>query len=127
MSEETVFHPFEMERLMSKFENTVEYNLSESGAHPLSLRQLLGESSLMDELLDTEFHYPQTNGIPELRENIAAMYPGAAADNVLVTVGAAEEVRSSGDPRIQNLLMRRFEEETLDPDEYLARLTGEGV
>jgi aspartate/methionine/tyrosine aminotransferase len=40
--------------------------------------------------LDTEFHYPQTNGIPELRENIAAMYPGATADNVLVTVGAAE-------------------------------------
>jgi aspartate/methionine/tyrosine aminotransferase len=90
MSQGTVFHPFEMERMMSKFENIVEYNLSESGAHPLSLRQLLGDADLVEELLDTEFHYPQTNGIPELRENIAAMYPGATADNVLVTVGAAE-------------------------------------
>jgi aspartate/methionine/tyrosine aminotransferase len=90
MSQGTVFHPFEMERMMSKFENIVEYNLSESGAHPLSLRQLLGDPTLVEELLDTEFHYPQTNGIPELRENIAAMYTGATADNVLVTVGAAE-------------------------------------
>ncbi len=90
MSEETTFHRFELERTLSTFENVVEYNLSESGAHPLSLRQLLGESTLLEELLATEFHYPQTNGIPELRENIAALYAGATPDNVLVTVGAAE-------------------------------------
>ncbi len=34
--------------------------------------------------------YAHANGIPELRENIAAMYPGAGPDNVLVTVGAIE-------------------------------------
>ena len=85
------FQPFELERILSKYENTVEYNLSESGAHPLSLRELLeNDASLIEELLDTEFHYPQTNGILELRENIAALYPGATPDNVLVTVGAAE-------------------------------------
>ncbi len=87
----TRFQPFELERMLSKYENTVEYNLSESGAHPLSLRELLAhDASLFEELLDTEFHYPQTNGILELRENIAALYPGATPDNVLVTVGAAE-------------------------------------
>jgi aspartate/methionine/tyrosine aminotransferase len=90
MSGESAFHPFELERMLSKFENIVEYNLSESGAHPLSLRQLLGERAMVEELLDTEFHYPQTNGILELRENIAAMYKGATPANVLVTVGAAE-------------------------------------
>ncbi|MCP4543113.1 MAG: aminotransferase class I/II-fold pyridoxal phosphate-dependent enzyme [Chloroflexi bacterium] len=85
------FQPFELERMLSRYENTVEYNLSESGACPLTLRKLLkDDDSLIEELLDTEFHYPQTNGILELRENIAALYPGATPDNVLVTVGAAE-------------------------------------
>ena len=37
-----------------------------------------------------EINYPHVNGIPELREHIAALYDGASAANVLVTVGAAE-------------------------------------
>ena len=83
------FQPFEMERMMSKWENVVEYNLSESGVHPLKLRELVGGVQL-EELLNTELNYPQANGLPALRERIAALYPGAAADNVLVTVGCAE-------------------------------------
>jgi phospholipid/cholesterol/gamma-HCH transport system ATP-binding protein len=43
----------------------------------------------------------------------------------ILTIGTVEEVRNSDNPRIQNLLNRHFEEETLDPDQYLARLTGE--
>ena len=43
----------------------------------------------------------------------------------VLTIGTVEEVRSSDNKRIQDLLNRRFEEEALDPDEYLARLTGE--
>jgi len=86
----TTFHPFEMERMMSEYENVVEYNLSESGAHPLTLRELLDGTAELEALLDTELNYPQTNGILELRECIAALYPGATPDNVLVTVGAAE-------------------------------------
>ena len=43
----------------------------------------------------------------------------------VLTIGTVEEVRSSQNKRIQDLLNRRFEEETPDPDEYLARLTGE--
>jgi phospholipid/cholesterol/gamma-HCH transport system ATP-binding protein len=43
----------------------------------------------------------------------------------ILTIGTVEEVRNSDNERIQNLLNRRFEEEVLDPDEYLARLTGE--
>ena len=33
-----VFQPFHMERMMSRLEKEVEYNLSESGAHPVMLR-----------------------------------------------------------------------------------------
>lgn len=85
------FHPFAMERMMSKFEHDVEYNLSESGVHPVSLNELLEDDpNRVKDLLATSLNYPHANGIPELRENIAALYDGAVVDNVLVTVGAAE-------------------------------------
>jgi len=76
---------FEMERMQSTWENRVRYNLSESGVHPLKLAELFAES-LDSELLG----YPQTSGTAELRELIAALYPGCASDNVLVTNGTAE-------------------------------------
>jgi aspartate/methionine/tyrosine aminotransferase len=87
----TTFQPFVMERMMSQFEQDVEYNLSESGVHPLLLRELLADNpELIDELLGTDLNYPHVNGIPQLRQNIAALYEGAEPDNVLVTVGAIE-------------------------------------
>jgi aspartate/methionine/tyrosine aminotransferase len=80
-----------MERWMSKFEQTVDYNLSESGVHPLLVRELIAEDpDVVEALLDTDLNYPHVNGIPELREHIAVMYDGAAPDNVLVTTGAIE-------------------------------------
>ena len=36
-----------------------------------------------------------------------------------------DEVRQSPNPRIQNLFNRRFEDEPVDPEDYLRRLTGE--
>ena len=76
---------------MSVYEMAVEYNLSESGVHPLKLRELLQlDNSSFEELLETEINYAHANGIPELRENIASLYDGAGPENVLVTVGAIE-------------------------------------
>jgi phospholipid/cholesterol/gamma-HCH transport system ATP-binding protein len=43
----------------------------------------------------------------------------------ILTIGTVDEVRASDNRRIQDLLNRHFEEEVLDPDEYMARLTGE--
>jgi aspartate/methionine/tyrosine aminotransferase len=86
----TEFQPFEMERLMSKWENVVDYNLSESGVHPVTVRELLEGQMSTEELLNIELNYPQANGTIELREHIAALYPGATIDNILVTVGCAE-------------------------------------
>ena len=86
------FVPFELERIMSIWEHQVEYNLSESGVHPLTTRELLhqGDPAVLDDLLATELNYPQTNGTIELRERIAALYSGATRDNVVVTTGAAQ-------------------------------------
>ena len=85
------FQPFLMERMMSKFEQDVEYNLSESGVHPITVRELLDDDPhLIDDLLATGLNYPHVNGIPELRSNVAQLYDGAGPENVLVTVGAAE-------------------------------------
>jgi aspartate/methionine/tyrosine aminotransferase len=85
------FQPFLMERMMSQFEQAVAYNLSESGVHPIVLRDLLeDDAERIAELLATDLNYPHVNGIPQLRENIARLYSGATAQNVLVTVGAAE-------------------------------------
>ena len=87
----TQFQHFQLERMLCKWENTVSYDLSESGVHPVTLRQLLEESQVpVDELLNLELNYAQTNGIPALRERIADLYPGAGPDNVIVTVGCAE-------------------------------------
>ena len=85
------FQPFVMERMMSKHEQDVDYNLSESGVHPILLGELLDRSQgALERLLSVDLNYPHANGIPSLRENIARHYPGAGPDNVLTTVGAIE-------------------------------------
>ena len=87
----STFQPFNMERYMSAHEQDVKYNLSESGVHPMLLSELLAlKEGSLEGRLATDINYAHANGRPELRENIARMYDGAAADNVLVTVGAIE-------------------------------------
>lgn len=86
-----LFQPFEMERYMSAHEQEVDYNLSESGVHPMLLQELLDlKEGFLEELLNTEINYAHANGRPELRANIARLYRGATAENILVTVGAIE-------------------------------------
>ena len=85
------FQPFMLEREMSIWENQVEYNLSESGVHPMTTLELFdGDEQLIEEFLTTELNYPQTNGLVELREQIARLYPDAKSDQVVVTSGAAQ-------------------------------------
>ncbi len=43
----------------------------------------------------------------------------------ILFIGTVEELRNNKSERIQNLLNRRPEDENIDPDEYLRRLTGE--
>lgn len=80
--------PFAMERWQSTWENIVAYNLSESGVHPLALRELAGAAA--ERVWATELGYSQGNGTPELRRLIAALYAGANEDHILVTNGSSE-------------------------------------
>ena len=82
--------PFEMERWQSTWENRVEYNLSESGVHPLKLVEVLDGD--MPDMLKQPLGYSQTNGTEELRKAIAATYSKASADDLLVTNGSSEAI-----------------------------------
>jgi aspartate/methionine/tyrosine aminotransferase len=81
---------FEMERMQSTWENRVQYNLSESSVHPMSVRELIADPVFLERLLDMPLAYNQSNGTDELRAGIAALYPGATLDNVEVTSGGSE-------------------------------------
>ena len=45
----------------------------------------------------------------------------------ILFIGTADEIRNSDNVRIQHLLNRTVDEEELDPEAYLRRLTGEGA
>ena len=84
------FEIFELERNQSLFENEVDYNLSESGVHPLKLSEILTQDE-QDELLNTNLFYGYTNGTPALRQRVADIYgPNISIENVLITSGSAE-------------------------------------
>ena len=80
---------FKMERMQSTWENVVEYNLSESGVHPLNLKEFLTPAEIED-LARIGIGYTQTNGTPELRAEIARLYPGVGPDQILTTAGSSE-------------------------------------
>lgn len=82
--------PFEMERMQSTWENLVDYDMSESGVLPLTLRELVGMGFDLDGFLDQPLGYSQSNGTIELREAIAAIYPGSSVEQIEVTNGTSE-------------------------------------
>ena len=80
---------FKMERMQSLWENLVDYNLSESGVHPLTLKELLSAEEIQ-QLTEVELGYTQTNGTPPLRQQIARLYPGLNPESIMVTAGSSE-------------------------------------
>lgn len=81
---------FALERWQSIWENTVAWNLSESGVHPLRVEELAVTDAERHALLTQELGYPQTNGTLELRQAIASLYPGAGDGHIEVTNGGSE-------------------------------------
>ena len=81
---------FAMERMQSTWENLVDYDMSESGVRPLTLRELVDMGFDLDAFLDQPLGYSQSNGTIELRERIAVGYPGATVDHIEVTNGTSE-------------------------------------
>ncbi|WP_419950388.1 aminotransferase class I/II-fold pyridoxal phosphate-dependent enzyme [Candidatus Palauibacter sp.] len=80
--------PFVMERWQSTFEHRVDYNISESGVHPLMLSELL---ELIDlDPGDVHLEYGQSDGSDGLKAAIAGLYDGAGPENIIATTGGAE-------------------------------------
>jgi hypothetical protein len=79
-----------MERMQSTYENEVEFNLSESGVHPVRLGELVTDASTREALLNEALRYTQSNGTSSLRALIASQYAGATESNIQVTNGGAE-------------------------------------
>jgi hypothetical protein len=81
---------FEMERMQSLYWHLVDYDLSESGVTPMTIRELLGPGADAEAFLQTALSYPLSEGSYEARANIAAWYPGATAENVSLSNGGSE-------------------------------------
>jgi len=83
---------FEMERAMSTWENLVEYDISNSGVKPITLRDLIDLGFDMDTVMDLPLGNCQGNGSLKLRKALAKLYPGADTDNIEVTNGTSEAI-----------------------------------
>ena len=88
---DTGFVVFESERYQSAYEDRYTLDLSGSGGVPLRLADLeVLAPGTIERLSDMRWGYPPVPGTTTLRSRIAALYPGATPENVMVTVGAAE-------------------------------------
>jgi aspartate/methionine/tyrosine aminotransferase len=81
---------FEMERMQSLYWHLVDYDLSESGVMPLTIRDLMGPDADAEAFMQGTLGYPLSEGSFEARVNIASWYPGAATENVSLTNGGSE-------------------------------------
>jgi aspartate/methionine/tyrosine aminotransferase len=86
--------PFALERYFAEYEFSVEFLLCSSDVESFALHELLAladdESRVLWEGL--LLGYTETAGHPLLRAEIAALYPGLEADDVLVFAGAQEAI-----------------------------------
>jgi aspartate/methionine/tyrosine aminotransferase len=97
--------PFALERFFAEHEFGAQHVLCASDCETLSVRELLAMEPGADEAFAAlRLGYTETAGGPALRKEIASLYEGIAADDILVFAGAEEgiflfmnAVLSSGD------------------------------
>ena len=80
--------PFGVERWFDAHEARARHNIAESCARPLGLDELLSIAGATAPRV--RLAYQPSAGRADLRAAIAALYPLASADDVLVTIGAIE-------------------------------------
>ena len=87
---------FQLERWMTTYELDAEFDITESGIYPMSVRDLIDlapedeRASLLDQMLDIRLGYSEARGTIELRDELARTYERSQADNVFITTGAIE-------------------------------------
>jgi aspartate/methionine/tyrosine aminotransferase len=85
--------PFALERYFARHEFNVQYNLCASDCETLSVGELLAmEPGAEADLKALHLGYTETAGDPALRRQIAGLYQGIEAADVLVFAGAEEAI-----------------------------------
>lgn len=85
--------PFALERFFARHEFQVKHLLCASDCETFSIRELLSmESGAADAFAALCLGYTETAGNPELRREIASLYQGITADDILVFAGAEEAI-----------------------------------
>lgn len=84
--------PFAIERWFGQYEFTAKYNIAESCIKAFTLEELqeLCGVDVLHTKSPVGLGYTDSRGIPELREEVARLYPGRGPENVLITTGAIE-------------------------------------
>ncbi len=82
--------PFQSERLLSLWQNKVDYDFTETGVHPMFLHELVSREELDEIYASVQLRYIQTDGPPPLKEAICGLYEACGHENLLVTNGSAE-------------------------------------
>ncbi|MGO8694389.1 MAG: aminotransferase class I/II-fold pyridoxal phosphate-dependent enzyme [Rectinemataceae bacterium] len=87
------FQPFRLERFFAEHEFGARYLLCSSDCETIETRELLAmEEGAADGFLAQRLGYTETRGDPRLREDIARLYRGIGADDILVHAGAEEAI-----------------------------------
>lgn len=82
--------PFELERLLSVWQNQVEYYITDSGVDPLYMHEFVTEDEVLQLYRSVPLGYIQTDGPRPLKEAICQLYDGSSPENVFVTNGTSE-------------------------------------
>jgi len=87
------FKTFQLERFFAQWEFSAPYLLCSSDCESLAIRDLEAlDPVLRDRLSSLRLGYTETRGAPSLRAAVAAEYPGASPDEILVHAGAEEGI-----------------------------------
>lgn len=85
--------PFKLERYYTQNEFSAEYSLCNSDCESMTIKDLLSlEEGANEKFNNLWLGYTETQGNPELRQNIAAIYTNIEADDMLVCTGAQEPI-----------------------------------
>jgi aspartate/methionine/tyrosine aminotransferase len=84
--------PFALERYFARYEFSAPYLLSSSDCDGIPMREILAmaDDECRELWADLRLGYTESLGLPQLRAEIAGMYEGATADDVIT--GAPEEL-----------------------------------
>ncbi len=88
-----ILKPFALERFFARHEFNVQFNMCASDCESFSLGELLAmEPGAAEAFSALRLGYTETAGHPDLRREIAGLYRGITADDVLVFAGAEEAI-----------------------------------